>query len=51
MFYDADYIRVLEYGMLPISDCGIDIDRLMMLLAGNPNIRDAVLFLHLHRED
>jgi nondiscriminating aspartyl-tRNA synthetase len=39
-----DHLRVFEWGMPPHSGCGLGFDRLMMVLLGLNNIREAVLY-------
>jgi lysyl-tRNA synthetase class 2 len=41
---DPDYVEALSYGMPPTGGLGFGVDRLAMVLGGQDNIRDVVLF-------
>ena len=50
MFIDNDFIRALEYGMPPTSGMGIGMDRLVMLMTGQPTIQEVLLFTQMRPE-
>ena len=51
MFYDADYINALEYGLPPNAGGGLGVDRYVMILTDSPSIRDVLLFPHMRPEN
>ncbi|MDE6288393.1 MAG: DUF4332 domain-containing protein, partial [Muribaculaceae bacterium] len=50
MIIDQDFVRSLEYAMPPTSGMGMGIDRLVMVMTGQPTIQEVLFFPQMRPE-
>lgn len=51
MQVDESFLSAMEYGMPPMTGCGMGIDRLMAILTSQKNLKDVIFFPLMRREE